>query len=78
MDTRSRKPAKLSEDKLEALRQTMAKQDERMRSEAAALQKQREEFEKQRTEFVRERELENDCAERENSDLSETLASFKA
>jgi len=77
MDTRSRKPAKLSEDKLEASRQTMAKQDERMRSEAV-LQKQREEFEKQRTEFVRERELENDCAERENSDLSETLASFKA
>jgi len=34
MNTHSRKPAKLSEDELEALRQTVAKQDENMRSEA--------------------------------------------
>jgi len=41
MDTRKRKNTKLSEDELEALRQTMAKQDDRMQNEAAALQKQR-------------------------------------
>jgi len=40
MNTRGHKNAKLSEDELEALRQTMVKQDERMQNEAASLQKQ--------------------------------------
>jgi len=54
----------------------MAKQDERMRSEAVALQKQRKEFEKQCAEFTRERELGSDHRiERESSDQSEIVKS---
>jgi len=77
MNTRGHKNAKLSEDELEALRQTMAKQDERMRSEAAALQNQRDEFEQQRAEFNRECELGNKHSERTDADQSELLLSFK-
>jgi len=77
MNTRGHKNAKLSEDELEALRQTMAKQDERMRTEAAALQKQRDEFEQQRAEFNREREVGNKHPERADADQSELLLSFK-
>jgi len=77
MNTRGHKNAKLSEDELEALRHTVAKQDERMRNEAAALQKQRDEFEQQRADFNREREVENKHLERADADQSELLLSFK-
>ncbi|KYM94267.1 hypothetical protein ALC62_15100 [Cyphomyrmex costatus] len=64
MNTRAKKgdegaTAKLNEDELEALRQALAKQEERIRNQGAALDRERAEVDREREVFHRNREAEN-------------------
>ncbi|KYM93387.1 PREDICTED: uncharacterized protein LOC108782251 [Cyphomyrmex costatus] len=64
MNTRAKKggegaTAKLNEDELEALRQALAKQEERIRNQGAALERERAEVDREREVFHRTREAEN-------------------